>query len=208
VSSILVPIATAIVLVRIVQRLASLWQKRAMQTTCIALLALAVTGGVFITYFGLGYRTDTQELAVLEHIRANKAAGEVYLLPVEVPKLTSGQRGAASLNFTPPPRRSTQKQVISVDLQQFRLFTGAPIYIDFKSIPYKDVEVLEWHQRVLWNHQLYEQRDWNDEQIKGQLKRRGITHVVATADRDVRCAALELIYADRYYRLYRVQLPE
>src|SRR6185312_9253739 len=102
---------------------------------------------------------------------------------------TSGKKGAASLNFTPPPRRDSQKQHISVDLQVFRLFTGAPIYIDFKSIPYKDVEVLQWHERVLWNHHLYEQRDWNDEQIKNALKRRNITHVVAATDRDVRCAA-------------------
>jgi hypothetical protein len=214
VSAILVPIATAIMLARIVQRLvawfspASVWQQRAMQTTCIALLIFATTGGVLITYFDLGYRTNTQELALLEHIRANKAEGDVYLLPVEIPKLTAGKRGAASLNFTPPPRRSTQKQVISVDLQQFRLFTGAAIYIDFKSIPYKDVEVLQWHQRVLWNHRLYEQRDWNNEQIEGELGRRGITHVVTTTDRAVRCDDLKLIYADKYYRLYRVRLSK
>jgi len=213
VSAILVPIATAIVLTRMVQGVAvrfsaaSLWWARVTQTACLALLTLAVAGGVFITYFGLGYRTNTQELAMLEHIRANKAEGDVYLLPVEVPKLTAAKRGAASLNFTPPPRRSTQKENISVDLQQFRLFTGAPIYIDFKSIPYKDIEVLQWHQRVLWNHQLYERRDWNDEQIKSELRRRGITHVVAPADRDIRCDALHLTYADKHYRLYLVRLP-
>jgi hypothetical protein len=213
VSAILVPIATAIVLTRMVQSLAfwfsaaSLWWARVTQTTCLALLTLAVVGGVFITYFGLGYRTNTQELALLELIRANKAEGDVYLLPVEVPKLTAGKRGAASLNFTSPPHRSTQKENISVDLQQFRLFTGAPIYIDFKSIPYKDVDVLQWRQRVQWNHQLYERRDWNDKQIKDELKRRRITHVVAAADRDVRCDALHLVYADKHYRLYRVRLP-
>jgi hypothetical protein len=214
VSAILVPIATAIILARIVQglavwfSLASVWPQRAMQTACIALLSLATMGGILITYFDLGYRTNTQDLALLEHIRANKVEGDVYFLPVEIPKLTAGKRGAASLNFTPPPHRSTQKQVISVDLQQFRLFTGAPIFVDFKSIPYKDVEVLQWHQRVLWNHQLYEQWDWNNEQIKGELRRRGITHVVTTTDRDVRCDDLKLIYADEYYRLYRVQLSK
>jgi uncharacterized protein DUF6798 len=212
-SAILVPIATAIVLTGIVQGLAawfspaSLRWTRLMQSICLALLALAVAGGVFLTYFGLGYRTNEQELGLLEHIRAKKAEGDVYLLPLEVPKLTAGKRGAASLNFTTPPRRSTQKENISVDLQQFRLFTGAPIYIDFKSIPYKDVEVLQWHQRVQWNHQLYEHCDWNNEQIKDELKHRGITHVVAAADRDVRCDALQLVYADKYYRLYRLRFP-
>lgn len=211
VSSILVPISTVIVLARIVQRLAawftpvSRWYEGALQTACLALLTLSVLGGMLITYFGLGYRTSQQELPLLEHIRANKAEGDVYLLPVEVPKLTAPKRGAASLNFTPPPRRTSQIQNISVDLQQFRLFTGAPIYIDFKSIPYKDSEMLEWHQRLVWNHQLYEQRDWNNKEITDQLRERRITHVVTTADRDIRCAALQLIYADKYYRLYRVQ---
>ena len=214
VTSILVPIATAIFLARIVQRLsawfapASLRQARILQSACIALLALAVAGGAFITYFGLGYRTNTQESALLEHIRANKSQGEVYLLPVELPKLTTASRGAASLNFTPPPQRSTQNQNISVDLQQFRLYTGAPVYVDFKSIPYKDVEVLEWHERVLWNHRLYEQRDWNDEQIIKELRRRGITSVVVPADRDIRCDALRPgVHPYKHYRIYHVRQP-
>jgi lambda repressor-like predicted transcriptional regulator len=212
VSAILVPIATAIVLTRLVQREfasdseATPWQKRIVQAVCLVILTIAVAGGAIIIYYGLGYRTNTEEVTLLEYIRARKKAGEVYLIPVEVPKLNSGKKGTASLSFTPPPRRSTQQQNISVDLQQFRLFTGVPIYIDFKSIPYKDVEVLEWHRRVLWNDRLYQQRDWNKDDIKAELRQRGITHVVIPADRDVRCDALQLVYADKYYRLYRVRL--
>jgi hypothetical protein len=213
VSSILVPIATTVFLTRIIQRFAvwlspsSVRQQRTLLAACIVLLTLSVARGILITHFGLGYRTDSQELALLEYIRGGKAEGDVYLLPVELPDLSAGKRGAASQNFTPPPRRSKQKQNISVDLQQFRLFTGAAIYIDFKSIPYKDVEVLEWYERLLWNHQLYKQRDWSDEQIKDELRRRGITHVVTTTDRDVRCDVLQLVYADENYRLYRLRLP-
>jgi hypothetical protein len=212
-SAILVPVATAIFLTRIIQGLSarvppsSLRLERVLQAACVLLLVIATAGGVYITYVGLGYRTNKEELDLLEYIRANKSERNVYLLPLEVPKLTSGRKGAASLNFTPPPRRNTQQQNISVDLQRFRLFTGAPIYIDFKSIPYRDVEVLEWHQRVLWNHHLYEQRDWNYEKIKAELRDGGITHIVAAADRDVRCDALQLVYADKYYRLYCVRLP-
>ncbi len=213
VSSILVPIATAVILTRIVNRLVywlpspSLRRERAIKTVYGMILVIFVAGGATINYFDLGYRTNTQELGLLRHIRAGKGPGEAYLLPVEVPKLTSSSRGAASLNFTPPPQRNTQKHNISVDLQQFRLFTGAPIYIDFKSIPYKDVEVLEWYQRVLWNRQFYERRDWNDEKVKVELANRGITHMVTTADHGVRCTALELVYKDEYYQLYRVRLP-
>lgn len=204
-SSFLVPIATAVILTQTLNHFA-FCSYRAMQYIYGFVLIIFVTGGVVISYLGLGYRTNTQESKLLEYIRDHKTAEDVYLLPVELPKLTSGQRGAASLNFTPPPQRSAQKQNISVDLQQFRLFTGAPIYIDFKSIPYKDVEVLEWYRRVLWNHQIYEQRDWNKHEITTELALRNITHVVA-ADRDISCAALMLVYTDEHYRLYRLRLP-
>jgi hypothetical protein len=213
VSSILVPIATAIILTRIIHCLsrwfssASSWREGTARAAFAAMLALSVAGGFFITYFGLGYRTNSEELYLLEYIRDHKSEGEIYLLPVELPKLVSGKRGSATLSFLPPPRRSSQEKNISVDLQQFRLFTGAPIYVDFKSIPYKDVEVLEWHERLMWNHQLYEQRDWNVERIVSELRRRRITHVVTTADREVRCRALQLAYTDKQYRLYRLRFP-
>jgi hypothetical protein len=213
VSSILVPVATAVVLARIIQWLTDRFlalsplRERTIQTACVVLLTISVSGGISISYFGLGYRTNPDELPLLDHIRGHIEKGDVYLLPVELPKLTTGKQGSPSLYFMPPPRRSTQKQIISLDLQQFRLFTGVPIYIDFKSIPYKDVEVLQWHQRLLWNHQLYERQDWNDEQVKSELRSRGITYVVMAADREVRCDALQQVYADEYYRLYRVQLP-
>ena len=203
-SSIIVPLATGIILTRMLNHFA-FCSYSAMKYIYGPVLIVFVAGGGIIDYFALGYRTNTQETKLLEYIRAHKATEDLYLLPVELPNLTSGKRGAASLNFTPPPQRSNQKQNISVDLQQFRLFTGAPIYIDFKSIPYKDVEVLEWYRRVLWNHRLYEQRDWNKDEIATELARRKITHIVVAADRDISCDVLELVYADEHYRLYRLQ---
>ena len=42
-------------------------------------------------------------------------------------------------------------------MQDFRLETGAPAYIEFKSIPYKDVDVLEWRRRVDFTRGFYTQ---------------------------------------------------
>ncbi len=210
-SAILVPLATTVILARLVNRVSgcfeasSLGRTRVILAVCWGILAIMACGGAAISYFGLGYRTNDDELGLLEFVRANKAAGEVYLLPVEVPKLPSAKRGAASLNFTPPPRRNQQGQIISIDLQRFRLFTGAPIYVDFKSIPYKDVEVLEWHRRLLWNQHMYEQPDWSNEAIKTELTRRHITHVIATTDRDIRCDELQFVHEAAGYLLYRVR---
>lgn len=209
-SAILVPLATTIILTRLVNGVArwlslSSVAQRALAFAAAGIIALLAAGGAAIDYFGMGYRTNTQEIPLLEYIRDHKSPDEVYLLPVEVPRLTAGQKGAASLNFTPPPRRSQQRLTISVDLQRFRLFTGAPIYIDFKSIPYKDVEVLEWYERVQWNHDLFEQRDWNRDQIEAELAQRRITHVITTADRAIRCDDLTPVYRDDCYILYRLR---
>jgi hypothetical protein len=212
-SAVLVPLATTIVMARLVNATAlrcrplTQAQQRTFRIAWGAVLAVFVAGGVAINYFGLGYRTNTQEIDLLEYIRDHKSEGDVYLLPVEVPKLKSVKKGAASYNFTPPPLRSKQEQEISVDLQRFRLFTGAPIFIDFKSIAYKDIEVLEWHDRVLWNHRLYERRDWNEEAIETELTQRHITHVVATTNSAIHCDALELVHEDASYRLYRLRTP-
>ena len=90
-----------------------------------------------------------------------------------------------------------------MDLQRFRLVTGAPIYVDFKSVPYKDVEVLEWYRRVRLAEGWYAAKDW--ERVRDELVREGVTHVVTTADRDTGGAALERVYADEVYRVYRVR---
>jgi hypothetical protein len=212
-SAVLVPIATSVIITRVVNGLADRLgappprRRGVVRAVYGSILAVLVAWGAAISYLGLGYRTNEQEVELLKFVRANKSPGDLYLLPVEVPKLSS-ERGAVSLNFTPPPRRDSQSQTISVDLQSFRLSTGAPIYVDFKSVPYKDVEVLEWHRRLLWNQGLYEHRDWNDEGVKAELARRHITHVVATTDRDVHCDALELVHEDASYRVYRFRGPE
>jgi len=210
-SSILVPVATAVVFGRLVNGLALLfrqpppWLTRASVAASVLALAACVVGGAVISCRGLGYRTSDDELPLLERVRDGKQRGETYLLPVEVPKLKSGKRGAVSLSFTPPPRRDRPGQHISVDLQRFRLFTGAPIYVDFKSIPYKDVEVLEWHRRVLWADRLYRQRDWNRAEVREELAREGVTHVVVPIGRDVACDALDWLYDAGPYRVYRLR---
>jgi hypothetical protein len=210
-SVILIPLATTVILAKFVNRLAlrfdppSRRRERAIEASCGVILVVLGASGAAINYFELGYQTDREEVGLLEFIRSHKSRGEVYLLPVEVPKIHSGWRGSFSLNFTPPPKRGKQGQHISVDLQRFRLYTGAPIFVDFKSIPYKDIEVLEWRQRVLWNQKLYTEQDWDREEIKAEWARRRITHVVATADRKVRCAALDLVHEEGTYKVYRVR---
>ncbi len=211
ISAVLVPLSTTVMLACVVKRLAP-WlrsrtpqQQRAIRWACSAGLGLLLVGGLAVNYFGLGYRSNPDELPLLEFVRDHKQPGDVYLLPVAVPRLESAPRGARSTNFTPPPRPAKDQHLIAIDLQRFRLFTGAPIVVDFKSIPYKDVEVMAWRDRLLVCRQLYAISDWNKAEIKDTLARYKVSHVVTTARQEINCAWLEKTFDKAGYQLLRVR---
>src|SRR5437763_16874913 len=85
-----------------------------------------------------------------------KEPGDVYFLPVQVPDLLKWTRGSLSSDFKPVPDKRSDKRVIPYDFQRFRLHTEAPLFVDFKSVPYKDVEVLAWRDRLRVAHAVQE----------------------------------------------------
>jgi hypothetical protein len=209
-SAILVPVATTIVLTRIVQRVGRWIDRRPANLGVVVAnaSAFAVVGlgfaGMAITVLGLGYKMNADELPLLDYVKKTVHEKEVYLIPANIPKLDTAPRGASAGDFTPPPRGAAAANQIAVDLQRFRLYTGAPIYVDFKSVPYKDVEVLEWRRRLFWATTAYQSRNWDESDILAEAVRQGITHVVTTADRDIQCRRFEKVYEDRYYRVYHI----
>jgi len=210
-SVILVPLATTVILTRIVQSLVPMLDRRtnlqkvAIQIGCGAVIVTLATGGAIIMYRGLGYQSNPEEVNLLQYIKDNNQREDVYLLPVKLPALGSGSRGAASLNFAPPVRPSKDENIIPIDFQSFRLSTGAPIYVDAKAIPYKDGELLEWHARLKWCGELYGKEDWNQDKIADELRIRGITHIITTAKQNIRCDDLIKEYDDGRYRVWRVR---
>ncbi len=203
-STLLAPLATTIIVTRSVNAAGhglSRLRPWVLELACGLTLGICAVGGIAIMFFGWGYRTSPEELPLLEFVKTHKQRGDVYLLPVELP---SAPRGARSTNFTPAPRRGEGK-LIAIDLQRFRLETGAPIYVDFKSIPYKDSEVLEWHRRLWLALGIYRRMSDNDPALVQELDQEGITHIVVPADREVRRERLSLEYEDAAYRLYRVR---
>lgn len=203
-SAILVPLATTIIFTLFVAGAGNWLSRRGrvvLGTACGFMLGFCLVGGLAIMALNWGFPTSAEELPLLDYVKAHKQRGDVYLLPVELPK---APRGARSTNFTPAPRRGGGK-LIAIDLQRFRLDTGAPIYVDFKSIPYKDAEVLEWHRRLLEALQIYRLAESNDPELLRNLERERITHVVVPADRHLSSRALKVEYEDAAYRLYRVR---
>ena len=200
ISAVLVPVATAIILANVAAfvpdtRLASV-------AAGFIIVALA-GGGIWIMAAGIGYRTDKAEEDLLEYVRTHAGANDVYLLPVSVPEVGTG-RGTASTTFTPPPRPKPGTNLIPVDLQRFRLVTGAPIYVDFKSVPYLDTEVIEWHHRMRRCEAWYD-GNWSALGRAQELRDAKITHIVTPASQPIEVDWLRKLHSDSSYILYRVE---
>ncbi len=163
----------------------------------------AALSGAVITWTKSAYRSTPDELPVMEFVRQHKRPGEVYFVPVLIPQVSAGKRGSLSTSFMPPPRMDTSKNLIPVDMQRFRLLAQAPIFVDFKSIPYQDAEVLEWHRRLLLADAWTRAEHWPPT-LREQWLREGITHVVVPRHRDRLADWLHLEYEDAAYRLYRI----
>jgi hypothetical protein len=90
--------------------------------------------------------------------------------------------------------------LIPLKMQDFRLASGAPAYVDFKSIPYRDNEVLEWYRRVLLADNFYKTGTCKD--LDG-LEEEGITKVVMPINEVVfNCPEMRLLYQDQGYQLF------
>lgn len=92
--------------------------------------------------------------------------------------------------------------LIPIQMQDFRLATGAAAYIEFKSIPYRDEDVIQWRRRVLLANQFYNRKDCN---ALKKIQMQGVTHVVIPADRsNFVCTGWQQLYQDEKYLVYRL----
>ncbi len=104
---------------------------------------------------------------------------------------------------------SGQVFVTPLKMQDFRLATGAPAYVDFKSIPYTDVDVLQWYSRVMMTSEFYQ-----DDSCQALAKLRNnaaeshvnLTHVVIESPQaGLSCPGVTQVYQDKHYQLYLLE---
>jgi len=202
-SAILVPLATAIVISRLIRWAFAGLQARPATFAAASVLAATVATGVALMWFRVGYRNNAAELPLYEFVRTNREKGDVYLLPVKMPNLAASTRGSLSSDFKPLQERAKDTRIVPIDFQRFRLHAGTPIYVDFKSIPYKDRDVLEWRRRMQWNEHIYEDGVLDRKETLADLDREGVTHIVVTASRLLQSAGLAVVYEDANYKIYR-----
>jgi uncharacterized membrane protein YwaF len=198
ISAVLVPLSTAILLSRVVIFLER-WPYLCGGIGGV-LLASSVIGAAVIYQNRLGYREPESEDSVLEYVRQTHQAGELYLIPARFPKPTQ-VRGVFSNTFAPPPKSDA---IVYFELARFRLTTGAAVFIDFKSMPYKDTDIIEWHRRVSLCEKWYAQKVWGKEIIE-ELRQEGITHVLVPRTISIESPWLELKTDTGTYAVYALR---
>jgi hypothetical protein len=79
--------------------------------------------------------------------------------------------------------RSGQLFLIPLRMQEFRLAAGVPVFVDWKTVPFGDVAVLEWYRRYQLADSFYKSpphRKWA--MLEKLTQEEGITHVVLPGD--------------------------
>jgi hypothetical protein len=158
-------------------------------------LRLVVPGGVLllIAYLAFtGYRhqqfygTSANRMQVntmMDFVRNTKQPGELYMIP---------------------PKDAV--------LNNFRLYSGAPILINWKSHPYKDTDILEWYHRVETAQAFYNAES-NDKDNTCQLLEEieheyGVTHVVVKGEKAfLDCPFVSPTYAQRKFSVFAIERP-
>ncbi len=197
ITAVLVPVCTAVLLAKLAER--TTWFRWPLSA---GILAAAVLGAVAVYAYHLGYREPEAENPALDSVAEHHEPGEVYLVPARFPKPTA-KRGVYSNTFAEPPDPSA---VVYFEMARFRLRTAAALYVDFKSIPYKDVEVIQWHRRVAQCVDWFRDADWDARGVVDEVVREGVTHVVAPTALGLKSQRLEAIPLDGgAYTVYRIK---
>ncbi len=90
-------------------------------------------------------------------------------------------------------------------LETFRLSTGAPAFVDFDFIPYKDVSILEWYRRIRFVDAFYAAKgEARCQMLRNVAASYGITHVFFRERRTDGCPDWKVVFGDQNRTLYKI----
>ena len=120
-----------------------------------------------------------------------------------------GKTSNEMMDFVKAEARSGDVYLVTPGLstmKKFRLYTGVPIFINDKTHPYKDVEVLEWYDRVLQAREFYNSPDRSCQTLDNLLKKYSLTHVVLYKEQNqIKCDRLTKIYQNKNYAVSKIE---
>jgi len=116
---------------------------------------------------------------------------------VELQQFVSSQPQIRNTLYLVPPH-----------LENFRLNAAVPTFVDYKSHPYKDTEVIEWYKQYQFSSELYATKGLTMGQCQLALEtiqEYGITHIVKEQDNpQFPCLKLTEIYSNEIYSVHLI----
>lgn len=184
ISVILVPIASAVIAAYIIKEVLDrssliLTGKAALVSTAgLVAIATLAAGGGYATARHFSVAKVHTTIPLMAFVAGTKAPGDLYLVP---PGMGQG-------------------------FQAFRLGTGAPIFVDGKSIPYKPEDVIEWYDRLLIAGRFYEDGGIvNCEALRELSTMYGVSHAVFKGGpAPDNCPGVEESYRDKHYSILKI----
>jgi hypothetical protein len=181
ISVILVPLSTVIIIAAIIQEISARFPGFLEKNSGLIKIACSLTLGLAAIAGGLRFGI---ELVEKDQVKEQ-----------------------AMYEFVRFTRSEGEIYLIPIKMQDFRLETGAPIFVDFKSIPYLDGEVLEWYRRIQLATEFYENENVECKSLD-RFYQEGISRVILEAGQElVGCDQAQNVYRDSYYGIYQVNPP-
>jgi len=139
-------------------------------------VGLAVLFGVYSMNSAYKRYHNDDAMPVMEFVKQNKQSGDCYVIPGDELQ----------------------------ELENFRLETGAPILVDFKSIPYKSADVFEWYARLRQVKKLYGESSLDIEALKSIRRDQKVTHVLIPNKIEYADSSSEVVFQDESWRLLKL----
>jgi hypothetical protein len=169
----------------------------------VAILAAAMVRWGFERFSSRVERQETRVLVACSLLLLLAFGVGISRAVLERQMISSGEERAL-MSYVRAEKEPQDVYLIPVKMQEFRLETGAPIYVDFKSIPYQDAEVYEWYRRIKSAEKFYNRTNIDCAQVKA-FTGEGVTHIVSDFQESTNpCDSLRLEYKDGEYRLYSI----
>jgi hypothetical protein len=111
-------------------------------------------------------------------------------------------------NFVRQNRQIYDQYVVPLQMENFRLETGVPVFIDFKSHPYKSEELVEWYSRVILADKIVNcDSTLNTCVISTLIKKYNVTHLLLEKYKIQENIKLfkSYLYEDDFYIILKLQ---
>jgi hypothetical protein len=181
-SVLLMPLALAGILARGLDSAERRWpgRERLVGRVAWSVLALAVLVGVVRQIERVSDYADAAPMPTMRWIRDHRPPGAMYVIPTR-----------------------------DVDFDRFRLVTGAPIVINWKTHPYRDVELLEWQKRLEAVERFYDAASAQTAcaELHGLAAEYDVSHAVVAARDPLspkQCPGIFEEHNDRAFRVIRI----